>query len=146
MVGPWTQTWSSLQLGLDVTTAPGGSAHHSDGHLRLWGRASDINRDPGCSKVTDPDMALSCSSGLDVTMALHSYTGHSDLHASWTQVADLPLGIHTALSGNRSHACSPRPWRLQGHRPRHGPQQEPRPGCHHKFRWPRWQSGLWTPT
>lgn len=108
--------------------------------------ASDINRDPGCSKATDPDMALSCSSGLDVTMALHSCTGHSDLHASWTQIADLPLGIHTALSGNRRHACSPRPWRLQGHRPRHGPQQQSRPGCHHEFRWPQWQSGLWTPT
>ncbi|ERE66851.1 zinc finger protein [Cricetulus griseus] len=45
-------------------------------------RASDISSDPGSSKATNPDMALSCSSGSDVTMTLSSSTGHSDLDDS----------------------------------------------------------------
>ncbi|MEJ1286727.1 hypothetical protein NN561_017736 [Cricetulus griseus] len=76
--------------------------------------ASDISTDPGCSRAIDPDMALSCSSGRDITMTLNSSTGHSGLDASsdtnWTQVSDLTLGILMVLSGNRSHICQSGPW------------------------------------
>ncbi|MEJ1275161.1 hypothetical protein NN561_006056 [Cricetulus griseus] len=80
--------------------------------------ALDISMDPDCSKIMDPNMALSCSSGLDITMELGSSAGYSDLHASWPldtnldsdQMGDLTLGILTALSGNKSHTCQSRPW------------------------------------
>ncbi|XP_035302961.1 ankyrin repeat domain-containing protein 26 isoform X2 [Cricetulus griseus] len=42
--------------------------------------ALGFNTDPGCSRVTDPDMALSCGSGTDITLALGSSTDHVDLH------------------------------------------------------------------
>lgn len=39
--------------------------------------------------TTEPDTALSCSSGQDITMALGSSTSHSDLNASWPSDANL---------------------------------------------------------
>lgn len=37
----------------------------------------------------EPDTALSCSSGLDITMALGSSISHSDVNASWPSDANL---------------------------------------------------------
>lgn len=41
--------------------------------------ASDINTDHGYSRITDADMALSCSTGPVITMAFGSSTGCSDV-------------------------------------------------------------------
>ena len=63
----------------------------------------------------NPGVALSCSSGVDVTMTLGSRAVHSDLiqHGpqtlTWTWVTDLTLGIYMALGGKRSHECQPDP-------------------------------------
>ena len=35
--------------------------------MTTW--TTDINTDPSCSRVTNPDMALGSSSGQDITMA-----------------------------------------------------------------------------
>lgn len=48
--------------------------------------ASDISTDSDCSSVMDPDMALSCHSGLDVTMALDSNAVHPDAWPSDTNM------------------------------------------------------------
>lgn len=45
---------------------------------------------------------------------------HGPQTPSQTQVADLSLNIHTALSGNRSQRQSPRPWPLWSYRHKHG--------------------------
>lgn len=39
---------------------------------------TDLNTDPGSSKATDPHMALGCSLGFNVSMALGSSSDHSD--------------------------------------------------------------------
>ena len=63
----------------------------------------------------NPGVALSCSSGVDVSMTLGNRAGHSDLlqngprTLTWTQVPDLTLGIYMALGGNRNHGCQPDP-------------------------------------
>ena len=44
--------------------------------------ATDINTEYRCISTKDPDIAFSCSSGLDVTMALGGSTGHSDQRGS----------------------------------------------------------------
>ncbi|KAL6080242.1 hypothetical protein STEG23_010363 [Scotinomys teguina] len=72
----------------------------------------------GCCKALDSDLvALSCSSGLDVIMALGSSAGHPDLDSlkpdpwtpTWTQVSNLSPGIHMTLNGNRSKGHQLRP-------------------------------------
>lgn len=44
-------------------------------------RCNGHHTDPDCSRVTDPDMGLSCSSGPEDIMTLSSR--HSDRDASW---------------------------------------------------------------
>lgn len=69
--------------------------------------ASD-NTDPGCSRATNPDMALNCSSGPNITMASGSSKGrplrsawpwlqHDPWIPSWSHVADPALGAHRPL-------------------------------------------------
>lgn len=67
--------------------------------LDLWclmafddNRCIDINTDPGYSRAMDPDVALDCSSGLDVTMTLISSVSHSDLDTSWSSNTNLDSG------------------------------------------------------
>lgn len=40
--------------------------------------AMDVNTDPGYVKVTDQDMVLNCSPGLDPTIVPCGTTSHSD--------------------------------------------------------------------
>lgn len=44
-----------------------------------------ISMNPGCGMVMDPDMALGCITGLDVTMASGGSAGHSDKYGPWRQ-------------------------------------------------------------
>lgn len=62
----------------DTNRAPGGMAQTS--RPSMVTAASDINAGPDCCGTMDPDMALSCRSGLNVAMAPGSSVGHSDLH------------------------------------------------------------------
>ena len=50
-------------------------------------RAIDINTDPGFSRTTDSNMALSYSAGPDITMALGSSPGYSDLYDPYCRMA-----------------------------------------------------------
>lgn len=59
-----------------------------------------ISMDPGCGMVMDPDMALGCISGLDVTMASDGSASHSDKYGSWRQHRP---GYHIALTGSAGH-------------------------------------------
>lgn len=54
--------------------------------------ASDSSADGGCSRVIDHDVALSSSSGPDVTMMLNNRTDHSVLHASLPLNTNLDSG------------------------------------------------------
>lgn len=69
-------------------------------HVTAWHLvatcATDINSDLGFSRAKDTDIALSCCSGPDVTMAPSGSTGHSDVMAS---VAALPLNTNRATGG-----------------------------------------------
>lgn len=47
---------------------------------------------PGCSGATDIGMALSCTSGPEVTMSLSSSADHLDMNASWSLVTNLNSG------------------------------------------------------
>lgn len=51
----------------------------------------DFNTDPSCSKASDPDVALSSSKDLDITMASGGNSGHSHQYSSL--VAAQPMGI-----------------------------------------------------
>lgn len=48
-------------------------------------------------------------------------------------------GVLMAFGDNRNHSHQHRTQLQQGHRPRQGPWQQPRPGCQHSL---RWQAGL----
>lgn len=69
-----------------------------------FARNSDLR--PGCSRVSDPDVALGGSTGLDITMASGGSTGHSDqfapslLEAAWpTEVGSGCSTDHRGLYG-----------------------------------------------
>ena len=47
----------------------------------------DINLDPGCLQVTDPDMAIGSSPGPEDIMALSDKIGHSDQQSSGSPTA-----------------------------------------------------------
>lgn len=57
---------------------------------------SNINTDPGSGRTRDPAMALSCSSGPDITMALGSNTGFQIYLVS---AAACPSATNTDASG-----------------------------------------------
>lgn len=54
--------------------------------------ALDISTDPGCGRVTNPDMVVCCSLGPDVTMFLVGSTGYSGLNTSWFSDSNLYSG------------------------------------------------------
>ena len=63
----------------------------------------DINADPSCSRIPDPDMALCGSSGLDISMTSHCGSsgrwGQHSLQAStWLQVEAQTLPPTSALA------------------------------------------------
>ena len=103
------------------------SGHYQD--LGLWNQLQsfvqtlvaildvDFGTDPSLSRTTGPDMILSSSwvwmapsqvavLATQICMA-RPYRGPQT--PTWTQVADLTLGIHVALDGKRSHIYPPRP-------------------------------------
>lgn len=61
----------------------------------------DISTDLSCRRTTDPNMALSSSLGLDITMALGGSVGHSDQYG--------PSGSLT-LGHQHSLRWWPKPW------------------------------------
>lgn len=70
----------------DINMALGSSIYH--GHPMAFGGNSDhdINADPSCSRIPDPDMALCGSSGLDISMTSHCGSpGRSDQYEPWGQ-------------------------------------------------------------
>ncbi|EGV93686.1 hypothetical protein I79_008159 [Cricetulus griseus] len=83
-------------------------------------RATTIRIYPGFSKVTDPDMAPSCSSGPDVTIASEYYmpVRSEDPRCSMAFVHQYGPRWHTrlqaptALSCKKSNRCQLRPWLL----------------------------------
>lgn len=137
-VGPRTQTGPSEAAGnVHINMASGGRAGHSDendgssftahGHqqgLRQQCRSQtstwplvlkqtkDINPDPGCSKITDPEMTLRSSMNPDITMASDGSVGHPHqyglqrqhclLTSKWVQAAAQTTEIYIA-SGAKTH-------------------------------------------
>lgn len=57
----------------------------------------DINTDPGCSRVTDPDMTLSCRPGPNVTMFLGGSTSHPQQPLPSPPPSLLPICLSLAL-------------------------------------------------
>ena len=117
---------------------------------------TDIGSDPGCCRVTDADMALSISLGLDDTMAPVRAQAMSNSMAlavarpsgiHLTAVVALTLGIHVVSGGLRGHGHQYRAWLKQSHGPRHAPREEPGCRCHYGPRWlykPR--GSVWPPS
>ena len=48
-------------------------------------QATDINTDPSYSRASDPDMALSGSSGQNIAVASGGNTGYLDQFGPWQQ-------------------------------------------------------------
>lgn len=82
--------------------------------------------DANCSRITNPDIALSIGFDLEVIMApveAQIIQMSVVLVVAWPSVTDQTLGNYRVLSGNRSHRCHTRPQPLQYHRPRRSPRQ-----------------------
>lgn len=72
----------------------------------------DINTDPSCNRIMDPDMAVRSSLGSDVTMALVAaqVTQISmALMATRLSGTNMVSGICKAFDGNRNHRHQLRP-------------------------------------
>ena len=79
----------------------------------------DINTDPGCSRIMDPELVPGSNLDPDVIMALVAITGHPDELGSsgstalecltCTQMAAQTLGICSAFDGKRSYGHQGRP-------------------------------------
>lgn len=125
----------SYSSGLDDTMVPGGSTGQADLHgpggsvtlkyyhglrcrPRLWNSAwSSVVRgvitDPIHNRIMDPNLALDCIPGLDVTMVMGGMVGLPGGHGpsggyilltpTCSQVLTQTLGIHKVLEVNRSH-------------------------------------------
>lgn len=71
----------------------------------------DINTDPGCGRITGPDMTLGSGAGPDNAMVPGDNAGHLDLCG--------PRG-GMALGQQHNHRLQPRPWVSCGLWWRHG--------------------------
>lgn len=85
----------------------------------MW--AINISTDPSCRGNTDPDMALSYSSGLDVTMALGSSIalGHSLrwLIRPWTSTEPLVITEATDINSDPDFYRATGPYMANGNSP-----------------------------
>lgn len=135
---------------MDIPIAFGGNSDH------------DINADPSCSRITDPDMTLCGSSGLDISMtSLCGSTGCSDQYDPWGQhglwtsawlqveAQTPPTHFRIGPGGSLDHGSQHRLQLWQGIGPRCGLQWQQGPGPHCDLRWqfssyqhgPQWQPG-----
>lgn len=67
-------------------------------------RTMDINPDPGCYRVMNPDIVLDNSPVLDNAMALGDRAGHSDQHGLGTWALDILM--ITGCGPDCEHLCS----------------------------------------
>lgn len=104
--------------------------------------AMDITEDSDCGRTMGPDVALSHSSGSDVTMAPGGSTCHPNLYdpdpdghmalKHQHEVSAQTTGLCMALCGNRSYRYQHRAWLLQSRGSRHSPRQQSSSGHHHR--------------
>lgn len=95
---------------------------------------------PSCSRSMGPDVALSSNLSPNITKVPVA-SQVTQISMVWQQLSprastlsqgtEQTLALRRALGGNKSPGHHPRPWSLQGHKPRHGPKQQPGPGCLH---------------